>query len=190
MSEFQAVRLAEARPLAGFRPLLRHAAASAAVAALPAASADDSFALGYQQGLADAEQLFAGEREQFATLVAACEALQPGPSEELALLIAETVERLVRLTAGELAVDTNLLLMRARRAAGLIAEAERAATLRLHPEDLALLDPSVLPLPVVADPNLSRGSLRIEDSTGWVEDGVATHLEALREQLGLEGLAQ
>lgn len=190
MSDLQTIPLAEARPLPGFRPLWRHVAVSAAVVAPPAEPAEDPFALGYRQGLADAEQAFAGERAQFAALVAACDALQPEPSEELALLIAETVERLVRLTAGELALDTDLLLMRARRAASLIAEAERAGTLRLHPEDLALLDLSALPLQAVADPGLPRGSLRIEDSTGWVEDGVATHLEALREQLGLEGLAQ
>ncbi len=103
------------------------------------------------------------------------------------MLIAETVERLVRLTAGELALDTDLLLARARRAATLVADAASAGTLHLHPDDLALLDPSALPLQAIADPGLARGSLRIEDSTGWVEDGVATHLEALREQLGLEG---
>jgi len=31
-----------------------------------------------------------------------------------------------------------------------------------------------------------NGSVRVEDSAGWVEDGVATHLERLREQLGLK----
>lgn len=191
MSEFQAVPLAHARPVAGFRPMWRSAADSASVAApIPEpAPEEDLFANGYRQGLSDAEQAFSEERTHMAALVAACAALQPEPSDELALLIAETVERLVRVTAGEVAVDTDLLLKRARRSAALVAEASRAGTIHLHPDDLALLDPTALPLEAVADPEQPRGSLRIADSTGWVEDGVAVHLEALRAQLGLEGSA-
>lgn len=190
MSEFQAVRLTGARPLPGFRPLWRAAPEGAPAAAPAPEAADDVRALGYRQGFADAEQAFADDRARMAALLAACAALQPEPSEELALLIAETVERLVRLTAGEAAVDTGLLLARARRAAALIAETDSARTLHLHPDDLALLEPTDLPLETVADPAVDRGSLRIEDSTGWVEDGVAIYLEALREQLGLEGATE
>lgn len=187
MSELVPVRLSDLRPAAGFRPLW----AVASVVAEPAAEpAEDPFAEGYREGFAEAERSFYEERERIAALLSACEAFQPGPSEELALLIAETVEGLVRLTVGEVEIDVALLLDRARRAAALVAAADGARTIRLHPDDLALIAPGTLPLAAAPDPGLSRGSLRIEDSVGWVEDGVSIHLEALREQLGLSELSR
>lgn len=105
-------------------------------------------------------------------------------------MIAETVHALVRLTVGEVDVDGALLLERARRAAALVAVADAARTIHVHPDDIAFIESANLPLAVVADSGLLRGSLRIEDSAGWVEDGVSVHLEALREQLGLGGAEQ
>lgn len=187
MSELVPVRVMDARPAAGFRPLW---AATPPIAPEPAEPVEDPFAAGYGKGLAEARQAFSAEREQTLALLRACEALQPEPSEELALLIAETVDGLVRMTVGEVEIDGALLLERARRAAALVALADAERTMHLHPDDLALLDPSDLPIAAVADLGVPRGSLRIEDSSGWVEDGVSVHLDALREQLGLGGQVQ
>lgn len=184
MSEQMAIRVADARPLAGFRPFWGSVAQMAVPGPLPE-GAMDPYADGYAQGVRDAEQAFAAERARTAELLAACGALRPEPSEELALLIAETVDRLVRITVGEVAIDQTLLNGRARRAAALVAEADAARTLHVHPEDLALIETAALPLALVGDPGLPRGTVRIENSTGWVEDGVSIHLETLREQLGL-----
>jgi flagellar assembly protein FliH len=188
MSELSPVRLADARPVAGFRPIVRSGPGPAApVLSQPAPQPlEDPFELGYRKGFGDAEEAFEAERSRLGGLVASLEALQAEPSEELALLIAETVHGLVRLIAGEVAVDPELLVARARSAAAIIAKADGARTLHLHPEDIALLDVAALPLVVIPDPGLERGSVRVEDSAGWVEDGVATHLERLREQLGLK----
>jgi flagellar assembly protein FliH len=188
MSKLSPIRIAEARPAAGFRPIVRCGPGPAApVLSQPAPQpVEDPFEHGYRKGLKDAEQAFEAERSRLATLVASFEALQGEPSEELALLIAETVHGLVRLIAGEAAVDPELLVARARSAAAIVAEANGARTLHLHPEDIPLLDVAALPLVVIPDSGLERGSVRVEDSAGWVEDGVATHLERLREQLGLK----
>jgi flagellar assembly protein FliH len=188
MSELSPIRLSEARPVAGFRPIVRCGPGPAApVLSQPAPQpVEDPFEEGYRKGFRDAEEAFEAERFRLAALVSSCQALQSEPSEELALLIAETVHRLVRLVAGEVSVDPGLLLTRARSAAALVAEANGARTLHLHPEDIALLDVAALPLVVIPDPGIERGSVRVEDSAGWVEDGVSTHLERLREQLGLK----
>lgn len=190
MSELVPVRVADARPAGGFRPRWAIVPSEAISSEPTTGPIEDPFVLGYRQGFAEAEKAIAGERERIAALLAACEAFQPEPSEELALLIAETVDSLVRLTVGEVEIDCARLLERARRAAALVAEADAARTLHLHPDDLALLEPGALPLEAVSDASLSRGSLRIEDSLGWVEDGVSIHLQALREQLGLGGQVQ
>ncbi|HET6942124.1 MAG TPA: FliH/SctL family protein [Sphingomicrobium sp.] len=192
MSELSPIRLAEARPMAGFRPIVRSGPGPAApVLTQPAPQPiEDPFEQGYRKGLEDAEAAIEAERSQLLAVVASLEALQSEPSEELALLIAETVHGLVRLIAGEVAVDPELLVARARSAAAIVAEADGARTLHLHPQDIALLDVAALPLVVIPDPELERGSVRVEDSAGWVEDGVATHLDRLREQLGLKAQAE
>lgn len=186
MSEFVPVRIADARPVAGFRPARQPAPEPVAVLVPEPEPEENPFDVGYRQGRSDAVQSFADERAQYRALIAACEALQPEPSEALAMLIAESVELLVRATIGEVSIDAATLSDRARRAAALVGEVDSARLLHLNPEDLALVGADMIPLAVVADAGITRGSIRIEHSTGWIEDGVALHLDALREQLGLK----
>lgn len=190
MSELIAVPIAKARPIAGFRPLRRALPGETAAAVPECQAATDPFDEGYRKGHCDAEETFAAERARYRALLAASEAFQPEPSEPLALLIAESVEMLVRHTVGDVAIDGATLIARAKRAAALVSELDSAQLLHVHPDDLPLLDDDSLPLPVVADPSITRGSLRVEHATGWIEDGVAVRLDALREQLGLREQAE
>lgn len=188
MSKLAAIRIMDLRPAPGFRPL-RHAAREEVAAADPSLWADDdknSFEEGYRLGRADADEAFAAERARYRSLIAACECFQPEPSEALALLIAESVEKLVRVTVGEVAIDGEKLIARAKGAAALVAESEGARVIYLNPDDVALVGTQALSLEIVADETLTRGSLRLEHPTGWIEDGVEVHLNALREQLGLK----
>jgi flagellar assembly protein FliH len=174
----------EGRP--GFQPLWTpgHAVQAAEEPASP--EPRDRFEEGYSRGQRDAFTAFEGERSRYRELIISMEALQPEPSEELAMLIAESVERLVRTTVGEAPIDPELLLERARRAAAIIGDADVARTLHLHPADAALIPDAEIPLTIVADPAMPRGSVRIDGSAGWVEDGVPAYLDTLRDQLGLE----
>ncbi|WP_185829271.1 FliH/SctL family protein [Sphingomonas ginkgonis] len=185
MSDMTTIRLADARPIGGFRPSWRPGLQPIIVPE-PVEPAADAFARGYAEGAREAEQRFAVERLRTRALLAACEAFQPEPSEGLAVLIAETVERLVRKIVGEVAVDPVTLLARAERAAAAIAAADQARTLFLHPDDVPLIDAAAFPLPILADPEIAPGSLRIETATGWVEDGTDVMLDALTEELGLK----
>ena len=180
----------------GFRPLHFGAAPEAMpvvpqaeTATDPAEAADDPFARGLVEGQRLAEAAFAVERQQLLALIAGAEALQDEPSEELAQLIAETVERLVRQIVGGAAIDAEWLQAQADIAAAMVAEADKARTLWVHPADAALLMDAAIALPIEADPAMMRGTVRIETSAGWIEHGRAVYLGELRAALGNEGAA-
>lgn len=174
----------------GFRPLnfapempeadVEHDLADAVVA-------DDPYALGLAEGQRLAESAYAAERHQLLALLAGTEALQDEPSEELAQLIAETVERLVRQIVETAPIDAAWLQAQAETAAALVAEADKARTLWVNPADAALLVDCPLRLPVEADATMKRGTVRIETSAGWIEHGRAVYLDELRAALGGAG---
>jgi len=145
---------------------------------------DDPFALGLAEGQRLAEAAFVAERHQLLALLASAEALQDEPSEELAQLIATTVERLVRQIVATAPIDTEWLQAQVETAAAMIADADKARTLWVHPEDAALLADAPLAMAIESDTAMMRGTVRIETSTGWIEHGRAVYLEELRSALG------
>lgn len=148
-----------------------------------------AFAEGFEEGRRAVEEMVADERAAMARLIQSLENLRPEPSQGLALLLAETVERLVHQIMGEVAIDRDTLHARAMGAAELIGEEAGRLRLRLNPEDFALLDGMELPAPAVADPHLTRGTIMLETDEGWIEDGPEARLEKLRAALDNMGLA-
>jgi flagellar assembly protein FliH len=172
------------RPASAFRPM--RASQPTANFSRPVATAKpDAYGAGFAAGQQAAAEVFATEHAAMAALLAAASALQPEPSEELAAMIALAVERLVRECVGNAAVDRDWLVDRARLAASLVSEADKARTLWLHPDDLPLIEGIELAVIPAADPSLDRGALRIDCSAGWIEDGRSIHLDALSAELGL-----
>ncbi|PWG02012.1 FliH/SctL family protein [Sphingosinicella humi] len=149
----------------------------------PAATHADSFAQGFDAGRRTAELEFAGERQAIARLAEQLEALRPEPTSALAALIAETVERLVTQIVGSVEIDRALLQQRAETAAKLIGEDTEPAKMRVHPDDVPLLDAARIPVTIVGDDSLRRGSIVLDTGSGWVEDGPAVRLERLRAAL-------
>jgi len=191
MSDIVRLSLVEARaPSTGFVPQLRERAASAVREREPESDPElgsqiDAYSQGFAAGQTAAADVFATEHAAMAKLLAAANALQPEPSEELAAMIALTVERLVTEITGAAPVDRTWLIARVEAAVALIDDADCGRTLWLHPDDLALLENVRLAAQPRADQSLERGSLRIDCSAGWVEDGRSIHLEALRAELGI-----
>ena len=148
-----------------------------------------AFAEGFEEGRRAVEELVNDERAALAHLMQSLETLRPEPSKGLAMLLAETVERLVHQIMGEVTIDKATLHARALGAAELIGEESGRLRLRLHPEDLALLEGMELPAPAVADPHLMRGTVMLETDEGWIEDGPEARLEKLRAALDRMGLA-
>ncbi|HEY0270303.1 MAG TPA: hypothetical protein VGC10_04860 [Sphingomonas sp.] len=136
----------------------------------------DGYAAGLEAGRREADAARAGIK----ALAASLETLRPEPTQALGALIAATVERLVGEVVGATPVDRETLLLRAQAAAALIGDETRPAVLKLHPDDVALLDGAALPVAVEADAALARGALRLETVSGWIEDSPALRLERLR----------
>ena len=143
----------------------------------------DSFARGWEEGRRAAEVEFAEEREALAGLAASLEMLTPEPTNALALLLAESVHRLVEQIIGNVGVDAELLASRARAAAAMIGEETAPARMRINPRDLPLLQDAHIPVALVADPSVGRGALVLETGLGWIEDGPAVRLDRLRTEL-------
>lgn len=142
-----------------------------------------AFAEGFDQGRESAEIEFAEERDALVKLAQSLDGLQPEPTNALALLLAETVDRLVRQIVGQVEIDSAMLTARAEAAAALIGSETEPSCLRVHPSDLPLLDGAHIPVEMVGDPHLERGSLVLETGAGWIEDGPAVRLDRLRAAL-------
>jgi flagellar assembly protein FliH len=148
-----------------------------------------AFAQGFEEGRRAVEEMVAGERAGIVQLAASLEVLKPQPSQALAMLLSETIERLVRQIMGTVSIDRETLLERAKKAAELIGDEAGPMRLRLHPDDLELLADASIDTPLVADHGLPRGTIRLETDEGWIEDGPEARLERLRAALDQMGLA-
>ncbi len=142
-----------------------------------------AFTRGVAEGRRTVEAEVAAERDAVARLAEALDHLRPEPTLPLAMMLAETVDRLVRQVVGEVEIDALALLARAKDAAALIGEATQPARLRVHPADAALLADAALEVALVPDGGLERGAVLLETAEGWVEDGPAVRLERLRAEL-------
>ncbi|QPQ55353.1 hypothetical protein IC614_01700 [Allosphingosinicella flava] len=150
----------------------------------------DAFAQGFEAGRRTAQMEMAAERDAVARLAENLQVLEPQPTNALAVLMAEAVERLVRQVVGSVEIDRDTLMQRAERVAAMIGEDTDPARLRLHPADLTLLEPARLSVAMVPDPSLERGTLLLETGEGWIEDGPAVRLERLRIALDKMGAAE
>lgn len=141
-------------------------------------------AAGYSEGMAAAltkQAADAGrDRDLLETLG---EALSKGVGfdrERLARQLRQTVTMLVTRLVGDAGVSPELLAQRIERATDCLADSAESAILRLHPEDLALVQ-GLLPKTVFAagDLAVSRGSFILESASTIVEDGPQQWLDQL-----------
>ena len=100
--------------------------------------------------------------------------------ERMAGHLRQTVLHLVAKLVGEIGVAPDVLAGRIKASVDLLAENAESALLRLHPDDLALVEgrlpASVFP---IADPQIARGGFVIESASTIVEDGPDLWLEQL-----------
>ena len=183
MSDMTPLRLFELLPRrTSFQP--RHFEPGTTSSSMARGDHDD-FAAGFAEGQRLAQELFAAERQQLLDLIRNAEALQSEPSEEVAVLIANAVERLLTQLTGQSIPDRAWLEAQVARAVELIQETDAKRRLRLHPDDAALLVDVDLSCAIVADPALVRGEIRVECSNGWVEHGIPVNLARLRTELSV-----
>lgn len=87
-------------------------------------------------------------------------------------------------TLEPLAIDPKLLERRIRLALSMLNRATDKPSLYVNPQDMLLIRGSVPDeVPVLADPSLGRGDIRLEAATGGVEDGPECWRRSIREAL-------
>lgn len=140
----------------------------------------DAFAQGFDEGMRVATESYAIDDEIKARLAQALEQVAPVANGSLSTLLSATVLRLVEQIVGKVAVDPDMLATRVDAVAAFIEEEQGRNQLRLHPEDIALLGGHEFGIALTPDASVSRGSVRLDTSEGWIEDGPDVQLSRLR----------
>lgn len=104
--------------------------------------------------------------------------------ERMAGHLRQTVLHLVSKLVGEVGIAPDVLAGRIKAAVDLLADNAESALLRLHPDDVPLVE-GKLPAAVfaVGDPHVSRGGFVIESASTIVEDGPDLWLEQLAQAI-------
>lgn len=147
-----------------------------------------AFAEGHAAGIAEARAEAAACAEADADardrLALSFARLDAALEEQLQLRLRDTVAALCEAAIAPLALDETALVVRIGRAVSMLARADDERVIRLHPDDLALVsDRLSAEWQVSPDPSLARGSIRVETSTGGVEDGPEQWRRAIAEAL-------
>jgi flagellar assembly protein FliH len=75
-------------------------------------------------------------------------------------------------------------MRRIERAVSLLARTDDERLIRLHPDDVAMLSPSLAAdWQILPDRTLERGAIRVETASGGVEDGPELWRRAIAEAL-------
>jgi flagellar assembly protein FliH len=148
----------------------------------------DAYAQGYADGAGDVRvetlATAAADAQAGGTLQLAFARLDRALEEQLRDRLRATVAALCEAALAPLALDVDLLERRVAAAAAMLARADDARVIRLHPDDIKLLTSRMrVDWEVLADPSLERGAIRVEGTSGGVEDGPATWRKAIAEAL-------
>lgn len=141
-------------------------------------------AAGYAEGLATGRaEADAAAAQQAALLRQVSDALAKGAHfdrERMAGHLRQTVLHLVGKMIGEAGIAPDVLTRRIEAAVDLLAGSAESAILRLHPDDVALVE-GHLPDSIfaVGDPHVARGGFVIESASTIIEDGPDLWLEQL-----------
>jgi flagellar assembly protein FliH len=175
----------EANPTEGWDPFQADATAPQSPFTDPIAAAHAAgFEEGRAAGLAEAEEARGREAallEQVSTALAAGAHFD---RERMAGQLRQTVLHLVTKMVGEVGIAPDVLAARINAATDMLADAAESALLRVHPDDVALLE-GKLPATVfaVGDPHIARGGFVIESASTIVEDGPELWLEQLAQAI-------
>nr|WP_196221811.1 FliH/SctL family protein [Sphingobium sp. CAP-1] len=140
----------------------------------------EAFTLGFDEGCRVTAEANAVQADAGARLAEALELLAPAPSGMLSTMLSATVVRLVEQIVGEVEIDMERLVQRCDTVAAFIESNQDRSALHLHPDDADLLKDEAIGVPLVADPTMQRGCVRLETADGWVEDGPDVRLARLR----------
>ncbi len=147
---------------------------------------DDTYRKGYEDGQVamaelNAELIAASDR-----LAQSVETLKPQPSDALCETLLRTIRTLLQNTAGFAAPDAETLKQHCASLAALADKDCSNAILHIHPQDRMLLGEATYGLTLEDDLTLTRGTLSLAHSDGWIEQGtdpVLNELESMIEAI-------
>lgn len=171
-----------ANPTAGWNPLDAQAPSEYLDPVATAHAA--GFAEGEAAALAIIAERQAGDRALLAGLAAALTDGGHVDRARVAQHIRQTVLHLVTKLVGEAGVSPDLLARRVCAATDLLADSAESALLRLHPDDVALVEGKLPPTVFAAgDAGVARGSFVLESASTVVEDGPDLWLDQLAQAI-------
>lgn len=180
-----------ARPTAGWNPLDPtpiDMPFGDPLAEPPADPIAQAHAAGYAEGLAAAtaaaQQAAERDRGLLAGLADTLGSTGRIDRERIGRQIRDTVLALTTKLVGEVGVAPDYLAGRIDDAAALLADGAESALLRVHPDDVPLLE-GRLPKTIFAagDATLARGSFVLESASTVIEDGPGLWLDQLAEAI-------
>jgi flagellar assembly protein FliH len=175
-----------------FLPVVPAAAAEEPVAEplYDKSEVDAAYTRGMAAGRAAVEAEFAARDQARTGLSLSLARLDEALGEQLADRLAQTVMGLCQAAMAPYAIDPAMLQRRCIAAAGVVGEGIIDASLRLHPDDIDLLDRGFASTwHIEPDGALERGTLVFDMAEGAVEDGPAQWRAALAEALGTQPLS-
>jgi flagellar assembly protein FliH len=148
------------------------------------AARDMGYAEGKAAGLAEAAANSLHERQLIEAVAAELRTAGQLDREAIAAQLRQTVMLLVGRLVGEIGVDGDLLSRRVEAATEMLADSAESALLRVHPDDLPLIE-GRLPKTVFAagDAAVERGCFVLESASTIVEDGPGLWLEQLSQAI-------
>ena len=147
---------------------------------------DDTYRKGCEDGQIamaelNAELIAASDR-----LAESVETLKPQPSDALCETLLRTIRTLLQNTAGFAAPDAETLKKHCASLAALAEKDCSSAILHIQPQDRMLLGEATYGLTLEDDLTLTRGTLSLAHSDGWIEQGtdpVLNELESMIEAI-------
>jgi flagellar assembly protein FliH len=173
----------DANPTEGWDPLTAAQDETGFVDPIAAARAQ-----GYADGLHAAHEEIAADSARnealLTELAAALNSAGQIDRDAMALQLRKTVMLLVTKLVGETGISGDLLATRIKAAVDMLADAAESALLRVHPDDVALLE-GKLPTAIfpVGDALVTRGTFVLESASTIVEDGPDLWLDQLAEAI-------
>ncbi|MCA1955211.1 hypothetical protein [Zymomonas sp.] len=139
----------------------------------------EAYDQGFQQGRNSALIEVKEERQAVGQLARNLEVLKAEPPRALASVFADVVDRLIHQIIGEVSIDAVCLRKRVDAVAAMITEEMKPCCLFLNPADISRLGGVELPVDIKEDSSLPEGSVRLETSQGYIENGTKSLLEKL-----------
>ncbi len=149
----------------------------------------EGFAAGHAAALAEQLEAAAADDAALTAIAAAFEGMAASHDVCTAQTLAAALSRLLATIVGEIDIPAAELQERSANLVAAVDDISTPTALLCHPTDAALIGPSIAGIAVQPDPTMTRGSIRLATSTGWIDDSIADRLAHIEAALSAHSIA-